>query len=120
MHKTIHGDDIIFRPKFKKKKTAPDPNVPVRLNLPRGGEVLGVIDQRLGFGKTRVICADKKVRVCRVPGKLRRRVSTYEGTFCIVKPWEVQGDIKGDIIYTYTRYQAELMQTKGYLKALEL
>ncbi|MCK4926953.1 MAG: translation initiation factor IF-1A [Candidatus Aenigmarchaeota archaeon] len=93
--------------------------MPIRLRLPRTGEVLGVIDQRLGFGKTRVICADKLVRVCRVPGKLRRSVSTYEGNFCIVRPWEVESDRKGDIIYTYTRHQAELMHTKGYLKDLE-
>ncbi|MCK4927839.1 MAG: translation initiation factor IF-1A [Candidatus Aenigmarchaeota archaeon] len=103
----------------KKKKPAFDPSIPIRLRLPRTGEVLGVIDQRLGFGKTRVICSDKLVRVCRVPGKLRRSVSTYEGNFCIVRPWEVESDQKGDIIYTYTRHQAELMHTKGYLKDLE-
>jgi len=54
-----------------------------------------------------------------VPGKLRRSVSAYEGTFCIVRPWEVESDEKGDVIYTFTRHQAALMQTKGYLKELE-
>ncbi|MCK5594249.1 MAG: translation initiation factor eIF-1A [Candidatus Aenigmarchaeota archaeon] len=107
------------KPVRKGKKPAFDPTQPIRLRLPRNGELLGVVDQRLGFGKTRVICSDKKIRVCRVPGKLRRSVSAYEGTFCIVKPWEVQSDEKGDVIYTYTRHQAALMQTKGYLKELE-
>ncbi|MEA3229400.1 MAG: translation initiation factor IF-1A [archaeon] len=118
------GDDIIpkARPRTygkKKKKPAFNPNEPIRLRLPREGEILGVVDQRLGFGKTRILCADKKVRVCRVPGKLRRRVRVYQGTFCIIKPWVVQSDERGDIVYTYTNYQAELMQSKGYLKDLE-
>ncbi len=105
----------------KKKPTRPTNTNEgnVRLNLPKSGEMFGVVDQRLGFGKTRVICADKNVRVCRVPGKLRRRVRVYPGTFCIIRPWEVQSEEKGDIIYTYKSHQAEILQSKGYLKDLE-
>ncbi len=101
------------------KKPVVDPNAPIRLRLPKGKEMLGIVDQRMGFGKMRVVCADRNVRLCRIPGKFRRRLWVRTGNFVIIVPWEIQGDTKGDIIYKYTKAQADALQRKGLLKGLE-
>lgn len=110
----------MYKKRFgKKKKKNAGGEAPVRIQMPREGEVLGLIDQRLGFGKTRVICADKKVRICRVPGKYRRRIWVRVGTFVIVRPWEVQSDERGDLIYSYNKHQEAVLQSRGVLKGFE-
>ena len=45
-----------------------------RVRLPGKGEVIGIIEQRLGGNKMMVKCLDGKNRNCRVPGRLRRRL----------------------------------------------
>ncbi len=66
--------------------------------MPKGREVLGIIETRLGFGKSRVICSDGKTRICRVPGHLKQRLWVRPDYIVIVEPWEFEGDAKGDII----------------------
>lgn len=80
---------------------------------------MGVVDQRLGFGKMRVICTDRKIRVCRIPGKFRRKLWINSGAYVLVKPWEMQGEEKGDIIYKYTKHQVYVLRKKGLLSGLE-
>ena len=89
-----------------------------RVRLPRGREVLGIVETRLGFGKSRVICSDGKTRICRVPGHLRRNLWVRPDFIVIVEPWEVESDAKGDIIYIYNENQANWLKTRGYLKTL--
>jgi len=89
-----------------------------RVRLPRGKEVLGIVETRLGFGKSRVVCADGKVRICRVPGGLRRELWVRPDNIVIVEPWEYEGDAKGDIIYIYRDNQAAWLKQNNYLKTL--
>ncbi|MEK6923566.1 MAG: translation initiation factor eIF-1A [Nanoarchaeota archaeon] len=91
----------------------------IRVKLPKKDELLGIVDIRLGFGKSRVICADGKTRICRVPGHLKRKLWVRPDNIVIVKPWEYEGDIKGDIVYKYQNNQADWLRKKGYLKAFE-
>lgn len=84
-----------------------------RLRVPRKGELLGVVDQLVGFDRIRVRCKDGYVRICRIPGKLRKRLWIREGDLVIVRPWEVQGEEKGDVVYRYTNTQVEWLQRKG-------
>ena len=91
-----------------------------RVRTPRGKEVLGIVDTRLGAGKSRVICTDKKVRVCRIPGKYRRRLWVNDSDVVIVEPWQFEGEKKGDITYKYRRVQVDWLRQKGYLKDLEV
>jgi translation initiation factor 1A len=90
-----------------------------RIKLPRGNQTFGILDQRLGGSRTRVRCLDGKTRICRIPGRLKRRLWVREGDIVIVQPWEYQGDEKGDIIYKYSRTQTNYIKKKGYLKQLE-
>jgi|TARA_B100000315_G_C14272488_1_gene449289 translation initiation factor 1A len=90
-----------------------------RIKLPRDNQVLGVLDQRLGASRTRVRCLDGKTRICRIPGRLKRRLWVREGDIIIVMPWEFGGDEKGDILYKYTPTQVQYLKRKGHLKKME-
>lgn len=90
-----------------------------RVRLPRGKETLGILDQRLGASRMRVRCMDGKTRICRIPGRLKRRIWVQEGDTLLVEPWELGGDEKGDIIFKYKQTQVAWLQKKGYLKQLE-
>jgi len=86
-----------------------------KVRIPRSDEVLGVIESLLGTNKLRVRCQDNKIRLGRIPGKLRRRVWMKMGDIVLVKPWDIQGDIKGDVIWRYTGTQASWLKRKGIL-----
>jgi translation initiation factor 1A len=87
-----------------------------RVRLPRGTETIGEIAELLGASRFRVSCRDGAVRVCRIPGKFRRRIKIRVGDLVIVKPWEIEPREKGDIIWIYTRTQANWLRSRGYLK----
>ena len=90
-----------------------------RVKLPRGKQSLGIVEQRLGASRMRVRCLDGKPRICRIPGRLKRRLWVREGDLVLVEPWEYEGDEKGDIIFKYRPSQADWLKKKGYLKKLE-
>ena len=90
-----------------------------RINLPRGVETFGVIEQRLGGSRMRVKCLDGKTRICRIPGRLTRKLWVRDGDITIVQPWEYGGDEKGDIVYKYSPTQLVFLKRKGYLKQLD-
>lgn len=88
----------------------------VRVRMPRQGEVIGIIVAMLGANKLRIRCQDDKIRICRIPGKLRKRVWIKENDIVLVKPWSIQGDQKGDIIWQYRHNEANWLYKKGILK----
>ncbi|MBI2663527.1 translation initiation factor eIF-1A [Candidatus Woesearchaeota archaeon] len=90
-----------------------------RVKIPRGNETIGVLQQRLGASRMRVTCLDGKTRVCRIPGRLKRKMWLREGDFVLVEPWELGGDEKGDIIFKYKPTQVEWLKKKGYIKGIE-
>ncbi len=89
--------------------------VVTRVKLPRGEEVIGIIEQRLGGNKMLVNCLDGKTRNCRVPGRLKRALWLRPGDIVIIEPWELDKD-KGDVIFKYRPNQVEWLKSKGYLK----
>ncbi len=91
---------------------------PLRVRLPnkKENEMLGVVLTLLGGARMQVLCEDGKERVCRVPGRLKVRLWVREGNVVIVKPWEIEGDKRGDIIYRYRPVEVEWLKKKGYLK----
>lgn len=90
-----------------------------RVKLPRGNQSLGIVDQRLGASRMRVRCLDSKERICRIPGRLKRKLWVREGDLVLVEPWEFEGDEKGDILFKYRPSQVDWLKKKGYLKKLE-
>jgi len=91
----------------------------VRIKLPKNLESFGVVDQRLGGGRMSIRCLDGKTRICRIPGRLKRKLWVREGDLVIVEPWELGGDAKGDVIFKYKPAQIQFLRTKGYLKKLD-
>ena len=83
--------------------------------LPGGTDVLGIATKLLGFDRLMIKCQDGHERLCRIIGKMKRRVWIREGDVVLVSPWDFQSDKRGDIIWRYTRGQADWLRKKGYL-----
>jgi translation initiation factor 1A len=84
--------------------------------LPSGSDVLGTAIKMLGFDRILVKCQDGKERLCRIRGKLKRRVWIRDGDIVLVSPWDFQSDTRGDIFWRYRKNQTEQLRLKGYLK----
>lgn len=90
-----------------------------RVKLPREKQTFGILEQRLGGSRMRVRCLDGKTRICRVPGRLKKKLWVREGDVLLIEPWELGGNDKGDVIFKYTSNQTSWLKKKGYLKELE-
>lgn len=91
-----------------------------RIRTPRQGEVLGTIEMMLGADKLRVICDDGNTRICRIPGRLRKKVWMGAGDLVLLQPWKVQTNERGDIIFRYTSTQANWLKRKGFIKTISI
>lgn len=100
--------------KSYKKKKPEVPQVITRVKLPRGEEVMGIIEQRLGGNKMMVNCLDGKTRNCRVPGRLKRKLWLRPNDIVIIQPWELDKE-KGDVIFKYRPNQVEWLKKNGFL-----
>ena len=67
----------------------------------------------------RVRCMDGKTRICRIPGRLKRKLWIREGDVLLIEPWELCGDEKGDVIFKYKPIQVDVLRKRGILKQLE-
>jgi translation initiation factor 1A len=86
-----------------------------RAKIPRGEEVIGIIEERLGGNKMKVNCLDGKTRNSRVPGRLKRKLWLRPGDVVLVEPWELDKS-KGDVIFKYPSNQIEWLKRNGYIK----
>ena len=87
------------RPTTDQRRGAP---VEYRLKMPEQGELIGTVSRIAGASKFMVDCTDGKQRLCAIPGRFRRRFWIKENDVVIVKPWVVQSDEKGDIVWRYS------------------
>ncbi|MBI3033921.1 translation initiation factor eIF-1A [Candidatus Woesearchaeota archaeon] len=90
-----------------------------RTKLPRGNQTFGIVELRLGGTRMRVRCLDGKNRICRVPGRLKRKLWVREGDTVLVEPWELSGDAKGDILFKYRKAQIQWLKKSGHLKEMQ-
>ena len=95
------------------------PEQPIRVRTPRNNEVIGVVDQRVGANRMIIKCFDDRERNCRIPGSLRRSLWIRPGDIVIIKPWEFEGDKRGDILFKYTPTQIDWLKRKGFIKEVE-
>ncbi|MGD0978866.1 MAG: translation initiation factor eIF-1A [Candidatus Bathyarchaeia archaeon] len=86
-----------------------------QLVVPSANDILGVAIKLLGYDRILVKCQDGNERLCRIRGKMKRRVWIREGDVVLVSPWDFQSDKRGDLIWRYTRAQAEMLRKKGYI-----
>lgn len=86
-----------------------------RVKMPRRGEFIGIIVQRLGGNRMEVKSTDGKTRNCRVPGRFKRSMWLRPKDFVIVKPWP-DDDNKADIIFHYkNKSVVNQLRKKGIL-----
>jgi len=83
--------------------------------LPVANDVLGIATRLLGFDRVLVKCQDGRERLCRIRGKMKRRVWIRQGDIVLVSPWDFQSDKRGDVIWRYKRNQVDWLRKKGYL-----
>ncbi|MCL4326359.1 MAG: translation initiation factor eIF-1A [Candidatus Thermoplasmatota archaeon] len=88
----------------------------IRVPLPKkeDNEMFGITEQLLGSSRIRVICADNKHRMGRIPGKMKKRMWIRDGDLVIIKPWSFQDD-KADVMYRYTKTEAAYLSKKHLL-----
>ena len=84
--------------------------------LPEGSEVLGIAEKMLGYDRIMVKCQDGFTRLCRIRGKMRRKVWIRINDVVLVSPWDFQTDTRGDILFRYKSNQIEWLRSNGYLK----
>lgn len=90
----------------------------IRVKLPKGKEIIGSIEQRLGGNRMLIKCTDGVSRNCRVPGRLKRVLWLRPNDIVIVEPWE-HDNSKGDILFKYNPASIQWLKDKGYLKKEE-
>ena len=86
--------------------------------MPNPGEVIGRVARIAGATKFLVKCTDEKERLCTIPGRLRRAFWIKEGDVVIVKPWIVQSDERGDIVWRYSQMDMNKLRDRNILKGL--
>ena len=86
----------------------------VRMPIKRNGEMFGIADQLLGASRVKVMCADGKSRLGRIPGKLKKRMWIRAGDLVILRPWEFQ-DGKCDVKHRFTKTESTFMSRKGLI-----
>src|SRR3990167_5084501 len=87
-----------------------------RTRIPKKGEVLGMAITMLGAGKIMVKCEDGFTRICRIDGKIRKKLWIRVGDIVLIELWPVQMNERGDVVWIYTRTQASWLKKKGFLK----
>jgi translation initiation factor 1A len=87
-----------------------------RLPLPnrKYNEMFAIADQLLGGSRIHVVCEDKKSRMARIPGKMKRKARVRAGDLLIIKPWDIQNE-KADIVFRYSRTQAGSLSRRKLL-----
>ncbi len=84
------------------------------LMLPQAGEVLGKVMKLSGGEHLIVRCTDGKTRLCRIRGKLKRRMWIRESDIVLVAPWDFN-DERADIVWRYIQAHADWLRSKNYL-----
>ncbi|MAG22238.1 MAG: translation initiation factor eIF-1A [Candidatus Diapherotrites archaeon] len=107
------------RRSHKKKKTPEAPITRVRLPHEDEGEMFGIVAQLHGSNQIRIACADGQERMCRIPGKMRKRVWMRQNDLVIVKLWDFQPS-KADVVWRFLGNQVEWLRRNGHLEGLSI
>ncbi len=91
-----------------KRKVLSEANLSEMLT-PGPGQLYGTVKNLLGYDRVLVECADGVTRVCRIRGKMKRRVWIKMGDTVLVAPWDFQPE-RGDIMFRYTQDRLNLSE----------
>ena len=82
--------------------------------MPQEGEMLGRVTKLTGGDHILVKCSDGETRLCRIRGKMKRRMWIREADIVLIAPLDFKDD-RGDILWRYIKAHAELLETQGHL-----
>lgn len=91
----------------------------IRVRMPRKGEILGIVRANLSGSRFDIKCIDGNDRICRIPGKYKKKVWVKVNGLVLITPWVVQSNERGDIVWTYTKAQEAWLDKNGYLKGFD-
>lgn len=72
------------------------------VQMPTEDQLFAIVEDMLGANRIRARCSDGVERVCRIPGKMQKKVWIREDDLIIAEPWSWQ-DEKADVIHRYER-----------------
>lgn len=96
-----------------KRKVLSEANLK-ELVLPEAGELLGRVVKLSGGDHLIVKCTDGKTRLCRIRGKLKRRMWIKDNDVVLLAPWDFDNN-RADIVWRYIRAHADWLETNKYL-----
>ncbi len=85
------------------------------LVLPEQGELLGRVQKISGGNQVLVQCTDGMVRLCRIRGKMKRRMWIREGDIVLISPWDFDPK-RADIVWRYIKDHADWLENNGYMR----
>ena len=86
----------------------------VRVRLPRGEELIAEIQETMGASRFKVKTKNGQEKVCRIPGRFRKRIRLRVGNLVLIKPWSVEPE-KGDIVWIYNKTHANWLRKNNYI-----
>ena len=98
-----------------KKLVKSESDIRKRMLMPNRNDILGIVKKNLGSTRMSVSCQDGYKRLCRIRGKMKRRVWMREEDVVLVSSWNIWSEKRGDIIWRYKRNQSEWLKENGYL-----
>ena len=113
-----YGDFEEIKDEVKKEEPVEEQQFVTRARMPRKGQLVGIVLQRLGGNRMSIKTTDGKTRNCRVPGRFSRKFWLREGNFVMIEPWP-DDDEKGDIVYQYRPGEVNNLKKQGLVKGLE-
>ena len=84
------------------------------LVLPTEGQLLGRVRKLSGGDHVIVQCTDGETRLCRIRGKMKRRMWIRENDVVLIAPWDFSPK-RADIIWRYIKGHSEWLVTNNYL-----
>lgn len=88
------------------------------LKAPGANEVVGRVIKIAGATNFIVKCVDGNERLCTIPGRLRRTFWIKVNDVVIVRPWVVQSDKRGDIVWRYSLMDVSRLKDMGVMQNL--
>ena len=108
----------ITEPEKQNTQHSSEQEAPIRIRMPKNGEFIGVILQRLGGNRMEVLTTDGKTRNCRVPGRFKRSLWLRPKDTVLIQPWP-DDNSKGDIIFKYNSSAIIQLRKRGLLDSLK-
>lgn len=85
-----------------------------KIRIPEKYEVLGIVEQLLGYDRLKVKCIDGRTRICRIPGRMKKKIWISEGDLVLIVPWDFQAESRGDVVHRYEKDEVRKLKELGY------